>query len=157
MSRRGTDSSTERRKAGPRAAGKTGVERWVENVFFGLVEVVVAGFPALLWLMGAPYNAEVTFAALVALVTLSLAVGTARNADSVGWPAMSYQSVPVRIGYHSLAIVVAAGSGTAVDLLADSVLGSLVAAMGVSVAAVGLFPRLVVTLRRLPPWWQWSR
>lgn len=157
MSRRGTDSSTERRKAGPRATGKAGVERWVENVFFGLAEVVVAGLPALLWLMGAPYNDEVTFAALVAIVTLSLAVGTARNAESVGWPAMSYRLVPVRIGYHSFAIVVAAGSGTAIELLADSVLGSLVAAVGVSVAAVGLFPRLVVTLRRLPPWWQGSR
>ena len=157
MSRRGTDGSTERRKAGPRATGKVGVERWIEDVFYGLAEIVVYGFPALLWLLGAPYSAEVKFAALVAIGALSLAVGTVRWDGSVGWPPTSYRLVPVRIAYHSLALLVAAGGGAAVDLLADSALGSLVAAVGVSVAAVWLFPYLVGLLEGLPPWWQWGR
>ena len=157
MSGRGTDGSTERRKAGPRATGKVGIERWIEDVFYGLAEIVLYGFPALLWLLGAPYNAEVKFAALVAIGALSLAVGTVRWGGSVGWPPTSYRLVPVRIAYHSLALLAAAGGGAAVDLLADSMLGSLVAAVAISVAAVWLFPRLVGALGRLPPWWQWGR
>ena len=157
MSGRGTDGSTERRKAGPRTSRKAGIERWIENVFFGLSEVVVFGFPALLLLLGAPFNAEVKFAALAGIVTLAVGVGMARESDSLGWPAMSYRLVPVRIAYHSLAIAIVAGGGAAVDLLADSALGSLAAAMLASLAAVRLFPELVGGLRGLPPWWQWGR
>ena len=157
MSGRGTDSPTERRKAGPRATEKVGIERWIEGVFFGFAEVVVFGFPALLWLLSAPYNAEVKFAALVAIGALSLAVGTVRWNETPGWPATSYRLIPIRIVYHSLAIAIAAGGGAAVDLFVDSMLGSLVAAAGLSVVAVWLFPRLVEALGRLPPWWQWGR
>jgi hypothetical protein len=157
MSGRGTDGSTERRKAGPRATGKAGVERWIEDVFFGFGEVVVFGFPALLSLLSAPFNAEMKFAALVAIAALSLAVGTVRWSEVPGWPATSYRLVPLRIVYHSLAILAAAGGGAAVDLFAGSMLGSLVAAAGISVVAVWLFPRLVGKLERVPPWWQWGR
>jgi hypothetical protein len=157
MSGRGTDGSTERRKAGPRAARKRGMERWIENVFFGLSEVVVFGLPTLFLLLGAPFNAEVKFAALVGIGTLAVGIGTARGSDSLGWPAMSYRLVPVRIAYHSLTIAIAAGGGAAVDLVAGSALGSLAAAVLASLAAVRLFPELVGALRGLPPWWQWGR
>ena len=157
MSGRGTDGSIERRKAGPRATHKSGVERWIENVFFGLAEVVVFGFPTLLWLLSAPFAAEVKFAALVAIAALSLAVGTVRWSEALGWPPMSYGLVPVRIAYHSLAIAVAAGCGAAVDLLAGSALGSLAAAVLASLAAIRLFPAFVGLFRGLRPWWQWGR
>ena len=156
MSERGTDRTTEQRKAGPRHESKIGVERWVENVFFGGSEVAILGFPMLFGLMNAPFNAEVKFAAIVAVFTLSLAIGTVRGVESLGWPRMTPTLFFVRILYHSAVIGVAAYGGAAVDLLAGSVVGSLVFVVLVSLGAVWLFPRLVAWLRQLPPWWQWS-
>ncbi|EMA43802.1 hypothetical protein C448_09497 [Halococcus morrhuae DSM 1307] len=157
MRRRGTDGSTERRKAGPRATRKDGSERWVETVFFGLAEVVTFGFPTLLALLDAPFNAELKFAALVAVTTLSLAIGTARWSESFDWPPLSYGTALVRIVYHSLAIALAAVGGAAIDVLAGSTLGSLAVAALLSIGAIRLFPRLIAALDRLPPWWQWGQ
>ena len=157
MRRRGTDGSTERRKAGPRATRKEGTERWIEGVFFGLAEVVTFGFPTLLALLDAPFNSALKFAALVAVTTLSLAIGTIRWSDSLDWPSLSYGTALVRLVYHSLTIALAAVGGAAVGVVAGSTLGSLVVAAFLSVGAVRLFPRLTAVLDRLPPWWQWGR
>ncbi|GAA0450291.1 hypothetical protein MUK72_10590 [Halococcus dombrowskii] len=157
MRRRGTDGSTERRKAGPRATRKEGSERWIETVFFGLAEVVTFGFPTLLALLDAPFNAELKFAALVAVTTLSLAIGTARWSESFDWPPLSYGTALVRIVYHSLAIAFAAVGGAAMDVIAGSTLGSFAVAALLSIGAVRLFPRLIAALDRLLPWWQWGQ
>ncbi|EMA49541.1 hypothetical protein [Halococcus thailandensis] len=157
MRRRGTDGSTERRKAGPRTTRKEGTERWIEGVFFGLAEVVVFGLPTLLALLDAPFDAESKFAALVAVTTLSLTIGTIRWSASFDWPSLSYGTALVRLVYHSLAIALAAVGGAAVGVVADSTVGSLVVAALLSIGAVRLFSRLVAVLERLPPWWQWGQ
>lgn len=158
MSERGTDPTTERRKAGPRAAGKVGVERWIENVFFGTAEVVVLGIPGLLALMGAPYNAPVKFAALVAVATLSLAIGTVRTGlTPTDWPSVTPASFLVRILYHSVVIVVVAGGGAAVGVVTGSTGGSLVVAVVLALGAVWAFPRVVAALHELLPLWNWNR
>lgn len=157
MSGRGTDHTTERRKAGPRSESKVGIERWVENVFFGGAEVVVLGFPGLFALLSAPFNAEVKFAAIVAVCTLSLAIGTVRQVESLDWPRLTPALFVVKIGYHSAVIAVAAVGGAAVDVFAGSAIGSLAVAVLVSLGAVWLFPRVVVWIRRLPPWWTWGQ
>lgn len=156
MRQRGTDGSTERRKAGPRATRKEGSE-WIEGVFFGLAEIVTFGFPTLLALLDAPFDSALKFAALVAITTLSLAIGTVRWSDSFDWPPLSYGTALVRLVYHSLAIALAAVGGAAVGVVAGSTLGSLVVAALLSIGAVWLFPRLILALDRLPPWWQWGR
>ena len=147
MTERGTDRTTERRKAGPRNESKIGVEEWVENVFFGGSEVALLGFPMLFALMNAPFNAEVKFAAIVAVCTLSLAIGTVRQVESLDWPRMTPALFFVRILYHSAAIGVAAYGGAAIDLLAGSVVGSLVFVVLISLGAIRLFPCLVAWLR----------
>ena len=157
MSERGTDTPTERRKAGPRSESKVGIEQWVENVFFGGAEVVVLGLPALFALLSTPFNAEAKFAAIVAVVTLSLAIGTVRQVESLDWPSLTPALFVLKIAYQSTVIGVAAYGGAAVDVLADSAIGSLVVAMLVSLGAVWLFPRIVAWIRRLPPWWTWGR
>ena len=157
MRRRGTDNAIERRKGGPRATRKEGSERCVETVFFGLAEVVIFGFPTLLALLDTPFDAELKFAALVAVTTLSLAIGTIRWSESFDWPSLSYETALVRLVYHSLAIAFAAVGGAAIDVFLGSALGSLVVATLLSISAVRLFPRLVAVLERLPPWWQWGQ
>lgn len=157
MSERGTDPTTEQRKAGPQNETKIGVEQWVENVFFGGSEVAILGFPMLFALMNAPFNSEVKFAAIVAVCTLSLAIGTVRQVESLNWPRMTPVLFFVRVVYHSTVIGVAAYGGAAVDLFAGSAVGSLVFVVLVSLGAVWLFPRIVAWLRRLPPWWTWGR
>lgn len=159
MTGRGTDSATERRKAGPRATRKVGVEKWIESVFYGGSEVVVCGFPALFVLMNAPFNVEVKFAALVVLVTLTLAIGTVRDGriESLEWPPLTPVLFVIRVSYHSAVIAIAAYGGAAVDLLGGTALGSLLIAVLLSLGAVWLFPRLVARVRGLGPWWTWGR
>jgi hypothetical protein len=157
MSERGTDPTTERRKAGPRAVRKVGVERWVENVFFGLAEVAVLGIPGLLALMAAPQNAAVKFAALVGVTTLTLAIGTVRTGlTSFDWPAATPVLFLVRPVYHSVTVVAVAAGGAAVDVATGSTVGSLVVAVGLALGAVRLFPRIVAGLERLLPQWNWG-
>lgn len=158
MSERGTNSTTERRKAGPRSPGKVGVERWIENVFFGLAEIAVLGLPGSIALLSAPYNASVKFAALVGISTLSLAIGTVRtDLTSLDWPTMTPESFLVRVVYHSAAIVVVAGLGAAVGVGLGSIVGSFVVTIGLALGAVWLFPRVVATLRERFPLWDWGR
>lgn len=159
MSERGTDHETERRKAGPRGARKLGVERWVENVFYGGSEVLGLGFPALWGLLDAPNNVEVKFAAIVAVVTLTLAIGTVRDdrIHSLEWPSLTPALFVVKTVYLSVVITAAAYGGAAVDRFAGSAVGSLLFAFLFSLVAVWCFPRLVASIRRLPPWWTWGR
>ena len=159
MSERGTDHVTEQRKAGPRAARKMGIERWVENVFYAGSEVVLLGFPALWGVMDAPNNVEVKFAALVAVVTLVLAIGTVRDGRiaALEWPALTPTVFVLKAVFHSVVITVAAYGGAALELFVGSPLGSLLFVVCCSGVAVWLFPRLVARVRELPAWWTWGQ
>lgn len=77
---RGTDPSIERRQIEPRSE-KRGVDRWLEDLFFGGGEVTLFGIPGLVALMTVEPNDPVKFAALVGWMGLSVAVGTVRG----GW------------------------------------------------------------------------
>ncbi|WP_049903028.1 hypothetical protein [Halococcus agarilyticus] len=155
---RGSDHTTERRKAGPRNAEKVGVERWIEGVFFGCAEVAVLAWPALLSLLDAAANAAVKFAAIVALSTAAVAIGTVRTGwTSLAWPPLTPRLLLARAVSHNLTILLAAHGGAAIVLLTESTLGSAAFAAAIAGGSVWVFPRIAERVAALPPWWEWGR
>jgi len=155
---RGSDHTTERRKAGPRNTEKVGAERWIEGVFFGCAEVAVLALPALLSLLDASANAAVKFAAIVALVTAAVAIGTVRAGwTSLAWPPMTARLLVARAISHNLTVLIAAYGGAAIALFTGSTLGSAAFAVAVAGGSVWAFPRIAARVAALPPWWKWGR
>ncbi|EMA50086.1 MULTISPECIES: hypothetical protein [Halococcus] len=153
----GSDNATERRKAGPRTAEKVGVERWIEGVFFGCAEVAILGLPALFSLLDASANAEVKLAAIVALSTAAIAIGTIRTGwTRLSWPPLTPRLLLARAVVHNLLVLVAAYGGATIDLLSGSALGSAAFAVLVAAGTVWVFPQITAHASTLPSWWKWG-
>jgi hypothetical protein len=135
-----------------------GAERWIEGVFFGCAEVAVLALPALLSLLDASANAAVKFAAIVALVTAAVAIGTVRAGwTSLAWPPMTARLLVARAISHNLTVLIAAYGGAAIALFTGSTLGSAAFAVAVAGGSVWAFPRIAARVAALPPWWEWGR
>ncbi|PSP72689.1 hypothetical protein BRD12_00960 [Halobacteriales archaeon SW_12_67_38] len=155
---RGSDHATEQRKAGPRNTEKVGAERWIEGVFFGCAEVAVLAWPALLSLLDAAANAAVKFAAIVALATAAIAIGTVRAGwVALVWPPMTARLLVARAISHNLTVLIAAYGGAAIALFTGSTLGSAAFAALVAGGSVWVFPRIAEQVVALPAWWEWGR
>ncbi|SEO73431.1 hypothetical protein SAMN04487948_104438 [Halogranum amylolyticum] len=130
-------------------------ERWLDYVFFALLEVCVLSLPTLAVLTTAPDQDAVSLSALTAMAAATVGVGTFRGkyVDVGEWPEPSdFVSMPFRSAYYGLAI----GGGTWLGVVARTAAGRWWVGVGVTllvvVASLGAFPRLVRRLQSLARW-----
>ncbi len=131
------------------------IDRWLDHVFFGLMELFTLVVPAMWLLLAAPNDAAVALSALVALFVGSVAVGTFRGGyvDVGWWPRPGHLwTLPARSAYYSLTVGAATWAGVQVQLQTGSGWLGVVVPATVTVALLVPFPRFLAALARASQW-----
>lgn len=130
-------------------------ERWLDYVFFALLEVCVLPLPVLAFLTGVPNQDAVSLSALTAMAVATVGIGSFRGqyVDVGEWPQPSdFVTMPFRSAYYGLAI----GGGTWLGVAARTALGQWWVGVGVTlvvvIALLGVFPRVVLRFQSLSRW-----
>lgn len=138
---------------------KEGIERWLDDLFFAFCEVVVLGIPVLLALVMTS-DPGTTLAAIVAVVTLTLAVTLVRSERtrlSAIWPRFRPSTTLARVLWYNATLAVAAYVGVAIDSVLLPGFGTVVFAASVSVGAAATLPWAASRTTQLLSWWTWGR
>lgn len=138
----------------PRRTGTSGFEQWLEDVVWGMLEVSILGMPALLSVAStSTFFVERHRSAAVALVVLTLAVGTIRGGRTrlaSDWPPVTNAMLLLRAGYYSGTLALAAYGGAMVEVYAGGFAATAFAAV-IALLAVVSFPGLATWVRsRIP-------
>lgn len=149
-----SDDRARRRRTGPRRHGLRGFEGWLEDVVLTGLEASILGSPTLLTVVGASaFATERQHAALVALSTFALVVGTMRSERGrfgADWPRTMASAVLPRAIYYNTVLAVAAYGGAAIGTHGGVLAGAVFAASVAGIAAVGLPSVRTWTRRSLP-------
>lgn len=150
----GSDDRTRRRRTGPRRYGLRGFEGWLEDVVLTGLEASVLGSPTLVIVVGTSALAtERQHAALVALSTFALVVGTLRSRRGrfgSNWSWTMASAVLPRAIYYNAVLALAAYGGAAIESQVGVVAGTVFAASVAAIAGVRLPAVRAWTDRSLP-------
>lgn len=130
-------------------------ERWLDYVFFALLEVCVLPLPVLAFLTSVPNQDAVSLSALTSMAVATVGIGSFRGqyVDVGAWPQPSdFVTMPFRSAYYGVAI----GGGTWLGVVARTT--AVRWWVGVAVTAVvvllflGAFPFVVRGVQSLSRW-----
>jgi hypothetical protein len=131
------------------------LERWLDYVFFALLEVCVLPLPVLVFLTGVPNQDAVSLSALTAMGVATVGIGSFRGkyVDVGEWPQPSdFVTIPFRSAYYGVAI----GGGTWLGVATRTTFGRWWVGVGVTlfvvVVLLGAFPRVVLRFQSLSRW-----
>lgn len=130
-------------------------ERWLDYVFFALLEICVLPIPVLTYLTSVPNQDAVSLSALAAMGAATVSVGSFRGqyVDVGRWPKPSdFVSMPFRAAYYGLVI----GGGTWLGVVTRTTAGAWWVGVAVTVVVVvvtlGTYPRAADGVRALAQW-----
>lgn len=131
------------------------IDRWLDHVFFGAMEVTVLVLPVLWFLLVAPNEVEVSLSAMTVLTVAPAVVGTFRGGyvDVGRWPRPGhFGSMPFRMAYYGSVVAVATFTGVQAQLVTGVWWLGIVVPTVVTVVTLAPFPRSLSGFRRAARW-----
>jgi hypothetical protein len=129
-----------------------GLERWLDFVFWGGMELSVLANPALLVLLGATPPGPIALSALTALVVGSASIGSYRGGyvGSTDWPRPGdFGTMAGRSAYYSIVVAAATYAGAEANVATGLFWAGVFVPAVLAAATLAPLPRVLDDLRQL--------